>query len=342
MPDLRALIMIFKWEMEKDMNWLLQMTVPVLAGFVLDLLLGDPAWLYHPVRLIGLLIEKGEKIIRKCLPKTRGGERLGGVVLVIFVVSISALVPLGILLAAYRFSTPLGLLIESFFCYQILAVKSLKVESDRVYRALKEEGLISGRKAVSMIVGRDTKELSEEGVTKAAVETVAENTSDGVIAPLFYMVIGGAVLGFAYKAVNTMDSMIGYKNDKYRYFGTAAARLDDAANFLPSRLAALLMIASAFFLGMDGPGAFRIYCRDRKNHKSPNAAQTESVMAGALGVELAGNAWYFGKLYEKPTIGDPKRPIEIEDIRRSHRLLYGTSILALAVFMGIKCCLLWL
>lgn len=324
------------------MNWLLQMTVPVLAGFVLDLLLGDPAWLYHPVRLIGLLIEKGEKIIRKCLLKTRGGERLGGVVLVIFVVSISALVPLGILLAAYRFSTPLGLLIESFFCYQILAVKSLKVESDRVYRALKEEGLISGRKAVSMIVGRDTEELSEEGVTKAAVETVAENTSDGVIAPLFYMVIGGAVLGFAYKAVNTMDSMIGYKNDKYRYFGTAAARLDDVANFLPSRLAAVLMIASAFLLGMDGPGAFRIYCRDRKNHKSPNAAQTESVMAGALGVELAGNAWYFGKLYEKPTIGDPKRPIEIEDIRRSHRLLYGTSILALAVLMGIKCCLLWL
>ena len=324
------------------MNWLLQMTVPVLAGFVLDLLLGDPAWLYHPVRLIGLLIEKGEKIIRKCLPKTRDGERLGGVVLVIFVVSISALVPLGILLAAYRFFAPLGLLIESFFCYHILAVKSLKVESDRVYRALKEEGLISGRKAVSMIVGRDTEELSEEGVTKAAVETVAENTSDGVIAPLFYMVIGGAVLGFAYKAVNTMDSMIGYKNDKYRYFGTAAARLDDAANFLPSRLAALLMIAASFLLGMDGPGAFRIYCRDRKNHKSPNAAQTESVMAGALGVELAGNAWYFGKLYEKPTIGDPKRPIEIEDIRRSHRLLYGTSILALAVFMGIKCCLLWL
>ena len=314
------------------MNWLLQMTVPVLAGFVLDLLLGDPAWLYHPVRLIGLLIEKGEKIIRKCLPKTRGGERLGGVVLVIFVVSISALVPLGILLAAYRFFVPLGLLIESFFCYQILAVKSLKVESDRVCRALKEEGLISGRKAVSMIVGRDTEGLSEEGVTKAAVETVAENTSDGVIAPLFYMVIGGAVLGFAYKAVNTMDSMIGYKNDKYRYFGTAAARLDDAANFLPSRLAALLMIAASFLLGMDGPGAFRIYCRDRK----------ESVMAGALGVELAGNAWYFGKLYEKPTIGDPKRPIEIEDIRRSHRLLYGTSILALAVFMGIKCCLLWL
>ena len=177
--------MIFKWEMERDMNWLLQMTVPVLAGFVLDLLLGDPAWLYHPVRLIGLLIEKGEKIIRKCLPKTRGGEHLGGVVLVGFVVTFSALVPLGILLAAYRFFVPLGLLLESFFCYQILAVKSLKVESDRVCRALKEEGLISGRKAVSMIVGRDTKELSEEGVTKAAVETVAENTSDGVIAPLF-------------------------------------------------------------------------------------------------------------------------------------------------------------
>lgn len=191
-----------------------------------------------------------------------------------------------------------------------------------------------------MIVGRDTESLTEEGVTKAAVETVAENTSDGVVAPLFYMVIGGACLGFAYKAVNTMDSMVGYKNEKYRYFGTAAARLDDVVNFIPARIAAALMIAASFLLGMDGKRAVSIYRRDRKNHKSPNAAQTESVMAGALGVELAGNAWYFGTLYEKPAIGDAVRKIEIRDIRNSHRLLYGTSILALVFLMGLKCLLM--
>ena len=316
-------------------------TISIFAGFILDLLLGDPYWMPHPVRAMGKGIQALEKKLRRP-DGTPAAQMRAGALLVCMLVAVSILIPVLLLWLAYRLHPAAGLVLESFMCYQIMATKCLKVESMKVCRALRDGDVEKAREAGSMIVGRDTEELSEEGVTKAAVETVAENTSDGVIAPLFYMVIGGAVLGFAYKAVNTMDSMIGYKNDKYRYFGTAAARLDDAANFLPSRLAALLMIASAFLLGMDGPGAFRIYCRDRKNHKSPNAAQTESVMAGALGVELAGNAWYFGKLYEKPTIGDPKRPIEIEDIRRSHRLLYGTSILALAVFMGIKCCLLWL
>ena len=225
---------------------------------------------------------------------------------------------------------------EGFMCYQILAVKSLKTESDKVYRALKEEGIEAGRNAVSMIVGRDTDSLDEVGVTKAAVETVAENTSDGVIAPLFYMMIGGAVLGFAYKAINTMDSMIGYKNEKYQYFGTAAARLDDAANYIPARLSAWLMIGAAGILGLDWRNAIRIYQRDRHNHKSPNAAQTESVMAGALDIRLAGNAWYFGKLYEKPSIGDAIRAVEPEDIRRSHKLLYGTAVLAAGVFLTAK------
>lgn len=324
------------------MNWLLQMTVPVLAGFVLDLLLGDPRWLYHPVRLIGHVITFGEKIIRGCLPKTKNGERLGGVLLVLLALAVSTAVPAGILWILYQIFWPLGLLLETFSCYQLLAVKSLKTESDKVFLALRDEGLEKGRKAVSMIVGRDTDSLTEEGVTKAAVETVAENTSDGVIAPLFYMVIGGAVAGFAYKAVNTMDSMVGYKNERYRYFGTAAARLDDIANFIPARIAAVLMIAASCFFGMDAKRAFRIYRRDRKKHKSPNAAQTESVMAGALGVELAGNAWYFGTLHEKPSIGDPQRKIEILDIRRAHRLLYGTSILALVLLMGVKGLLIWL
>ncbi len=262
--------------------------------------------------------------------------------LVLLVVTVSTAVPAALLWILYQSFWPMGLLLETFFCYQLLAVKSLRTESDKVFCALKEEGLEKGRKAVSMIVGRDTESLTEEGVTKAAVETVAENTSDGVIAPLFYMMVGGAVLGFAYKSVNTMDSMVGYKNERYQYFGTAAARLDDIVNLIPARVAAVLMIAAAFFLGMDGRGAISIYRRDRKKHKSPNAAQTESVMAGALGVELAGDAWYFGILHKKPSIGDPTRKIEIWDIKRAHRLLYGTSILALVLLMGLKCVLIWL
>lgn len=245
------------------------------------------------------------------------------------VVTVSTGVPAVILLVAYKYFWQLGLALESFWCYQIFATKSLKVESDRVYIALKDKGLEAGRKAVSMIVGRDTQNLTEEGVTKAAVETVAENTSDGVIAPLFYMLIGGAVLGFTYKAINTMDSMVGYKNDKYQWFGTAAAKLDDVVNFIPARVSAVLMILAAYLTGMDGKNAARIFRRDRFNHKSPNSAQTEAVMAGALDVQLAGDAWYFGKLHKKPTIGDPVREMELLDIRRSHKLLYGTAMLGL-------------
>lgn len=245
------------------------------------------------------------------------------------VVTVSTGVPAVILSVAYKYFWQLGLALESFWCYQIFATKSLKVESDRVYIALKDKGLEAGRKAVSMIVGRDTQNLTEEGVTKAAVETVAENTSDGVIAPLFYMLIGGAVLGFAYKAINTMDSMVGYKNDRYQWFGTAAAKLDDVVNFIPARVSAVLMIAASYLTGMDGKNAARIFRRDRFNHKSPNSAQTEAVMAGALDVQLAGDAWYFGKLHKKPTIGDPVREMELLDIRRSHKLLYGTAMLGL-------------
>jgi len=248
---------------------------------------------------------------------------------VLVVVTVSTGVPAVILSVAYKYFWQLGFALESFWCYQILATKSLKVESDRVYIALKDKGLEAGRKAVSMIVGRDTQNLTEEGVTKAAVETVAENTSDGVIAPLFYMLIGGAVLGFTYKAINTMDSMVGYKNDKYQWFGTAAAKLDDVVNFIPARVSAVLMIQVAYLIGMDGKNAARIFRRDRFNHKSPNSAQTEAVMAGALDVQLAGDAWYFGKLHKKPTIGDPVREMELLDIRRSHKLLYGTAMLGL-------------
>lgn len=252
------------------------------------------------------------------------------------VVTVSTGIPAAVLHLVYQHIWQLGLALESFWCYQIFATKSLKVESDRVYVALKDKGVEAGRKAVSMIVGRDTQNLTEEGVTKAAVETVAENTSDGVIAPLFYMLIGGAVLGFTYKAINTMDSMVGYKNEKYQYFGTAAAKLDDIANYIPARISAVLMILAAYITGMDGKNAAKIFKRDRYNHKSPNSAQTEAVMAGALDVQLAGDAWYFGVLHKKPAIGDQVRKIELEDIRRSHTLLYAASVLALVIGLLLK------
>ena len=230
----------------------------------------------------------------------------------------------------------LGLAIESFMCYQILATKGLKTESMKVYKKLAEEDLEGARYAVSMIVGRDTKALDEAGVAKAAVETVAENTSDGIIAPMIFMAIGGAPLGFFYKAINTLDSMIGYKNDKYLNFGRFAAKLDDIANYIPARISAYLMIFASFILGFNYKGAFNIYSRDKYNHASPNSAHTESVCAGALNIQLAGNAYYFGKLYEKPTIGDDLRPINYDDIKKANKLLYATAFICLAAVEIIK------
>lgn len=312
-------------------------TLPaVVCGFLLDLLFGDPRWLYHPVRVIGNGISLLEKGLRKIFPKTKAGERMGGAILVILIVTFSAGIPCLILLAAYRYKIWLGFVLESFMCYQLLATRSLRDESKKVYDALKEGNLEKSRYAVSMIVGRDTQNLTEEGVTKAAVETVAENTSDGIIAPLFYMMIGGAVLGFAYKAVNTMDSMVGYKNERYQYFGTAAARLDDVLNYIPARLSAWIMILASCLAGLNGKNAVKIYRRDRSKHASPNSAHTEAVMAGALEIQLAGDAWYFGKLHKKPFIGDPIRKIEIEDIPRSHKLMYTTAVLSVILFGIIR------
>ena len=291
--------------------------------------------------IIGKGISAGEKLLRGIFPKTKAGERAAGCVLAAAVTVLSAAVPAVILLILYHLSWIAGFAVETFFCYQLLATKSLKQESGKVYKELKEGTLESSRKAVSMIVGRDTAALDEKGVTKAAVETVAENASDGVIAPLFYMMIGGAVWGFAYKAINTMDSMIGYKNEKYQYFGTAAARLDDGANFIPARISGLLMILASFLCGMNGRNAAAVYRRDRKKHASPNAAQTESVMAGALDIQLAGDAWYFGTLHKKPFIGDSNRPVEPEDIPRSHKILYATAILALVVFGTVRFLVIW-
>lgn len=309
-------------------------TIALAAGYLLDLLIGDPRWLYHPVCLIGNLIALLEKGIRKILPKTEKGELSGGFLEVVLVCLISLGVPCAVLSVLYRYLPLAGLALETFWCYQLLATKSLKDESMKVYGRLKNGTIEEARYAVSMIVGRDTAELTEEGVTKAAVETVAENGSDGVIAPMLYMAVGGAPLMFLYKGINTMDSMLGYKNDRYLYFGRCAAKLDDLANYIPARISGWLMVAAAFLTGMDGKNAAKIYKRDRRNHASPNSAQTEAAMAGALRVQLAGNACYFGKLYEKPTIGDKLREVEPEDIRRANRLLYGASVLSVLLCLG--------
>ena len=302
----------------------------VLGGFVLDALFGDPAWLPHPVVYMGKAISKLEKFLRPRLPKTLQGELLGGAI-VAFCLPVGTFLLTGLVCwGAARLHPLLGLAVQMFWCGQALAARGLVQESTNVYKELKKPDLPGARKAVSRIVGRDTAELTAEGVTKAAVETVAENASDGVIAPLLYMLIGGAPLALTYKAINTMDSMLGYKNEKYLYFGRIPAKLDDAANYLPSRLAALLWVAAAAFTHNDAKGAWKIWRRDRRNHASPNSAQTESACAGALGVQLAGPAYYFGEYYAKPTIGDPLRPIEPEDILRANQMMYVASSFALA------------
>lgn len=312
----------------------------LVLGFCIDLILGDPHSIPHPVVLIGKLISATEKLVWKIFPKTVRGENFAGGVLWFLVVLVSTAVPAGILYLGYKISPWLGLALESIMCWQILATKSLKVESMKVYTALKAGDPAEYRRAVSMIVGRDTAALDDKAVARAAVETVAENTSDGIIAPMLCLAIGGAPLGFFYKAVNTMDSMLGYVEMPYKNIGLVPAKMDDFFNYLPSRLSALLMLLAGWLEGLDVCRGWRIWRRDRRNHASPNSAQTESVCAGLLGLRLAGDAYYHGVLHKKSYIGDPVREIEYEDIPRACRLLYGTAIVSLVLFCGIKLLLL--
>ena len=311
--------------------------LPLLAGFLLDCILGDPYSLPHPIRLIGRLISALEKWARNAF-----GTHLtaGGTILALIVLLTSAGMPLAVLRLCDRVNIWLGAAAESILCYYMLAARCLRSESMKAYRAISENDTEKARTAVSMIVGRDTKPLDRNGIIRAAVETVAENTSDGVTAPMLYMGLGGAVLGFFYKAANTMDSMIGYTSEKYLHIGKFAAKLDDVLNYIPSRLTALLMILSAGILRLDMKNAWRIWRRDRRNHASPNSAQTEAVCAGALDVRLAGDAYYFGELHKKPFIGDNIREIENEDIRRANRLMYCTSALMLILCTAVRA-LLW-
>ena len=310
-------------------------------GFAADLLLGDPLGSFHIVIAVGKLIALSETAFRAVFPKTKAGEWFGGFLTVLLVCALSFGCSLVLCILGYRLHWLAGLAVESFLCWQCLATRSLYTESMKVCHALQKENLPEARTAVGRIVGRDTDTLDAAAVSRACVETVAENCSDGIIAPMLFLAIGGAPLGVLYKAINTMDSMLGYKNERYLYFGRAAAKLDDAVNFLPARLAALLMTAAALCVGQDGKNGWRIFRRDRRNHTSPNSAHTEAVCAGALHIRLGGPSVYFGKLVTKPYIGDDDRPVEAEDIRRANRLMLACSILCfLTAMIGKGCTIL--
>ena len=309
----------------------------IFFGFLLDLAFGDPRWLAHPVVGMGRTITWAEKRLRAAFPDTPQGRRRAGAVLAAALPLVTLVLSCGVLWLAHLVDWQLRLILETLMCYQALATCELRRQTLVVGQRLEEGDLPAARTAVSMVVGRDTACLDEAGVTRAAVETVAENAADGVIAPLFYMALGGGPLALAYKAVNTMDSMIGYKNDKYLDFGRAAARLDDVCNFVPSRLAALLMVCVCPFLGFDAGGAWRIWRRDWSLSTSPNSGQTEAACAGALGLRLLGDAFYFGKLVHKPAVGDDARAIEVADIARANRLMLAAS----AAMLLLTCAVRW-
>lgn len=321
------------------MEWSL---LALVIGFVIDFFVGDPHGFPHPIILIGKLISALEKGLRRLFPATPRGEQWAGGILWCITAGLAAAVPAGILFLCGLVSPWLRLAIESIMCWQILAARALEKESMLVYKALESGDIIASRKAVSMIVGRDTAALDDAAVTRAAVETVAENTSDGVVAPLLFLAIGGAPLGFFYKAVNTMDSMLGYTEPPFKNIGLIPAKADDVLNFLPARLSALLMLAAGALLGLDVKNGWQIYRRDRRNHASPNSAQTEAMCAGLLGLRLAGDAWYHGVLHRKPFIGDPVREIRHDDIPRTCRLMYLTALLALLLCGGVKLALILL
>lgn len=306
----------------------------LITALLLDLLLGDPRWLPHPVVGIGRMIAALERLLRRLVKD----ELLGGVLLLILVVGATYIAAAVLLKLAYAVSPYLGFAAATVLTWTCLAARSLQLESKLVADRLTTGDLEGARQYLSRIVGRDTDDLTEPEIWRALVETVAENASDGVIAPLFYLMLGGPALGLAYKAVNTLDSMVGYKNERYLLFGRASARFDDLANWLPARLTGLLMVAVAPLIGLSAKHAFRVMLRDGRNHSSPNSGVPEAAAAGALGVRLGGTNRYFGKPVEKPTIGDPQRNLSAESYRGVIRLMYGATALMLLLW----CMILWI
>lgn len=307
----------------------------IIIGYGLDLIIGDPYWLFHPVRWIGQMISGLESKLRK-QNDTHDQQRMKGILLVCLVVCTAYTIPWLLLKLAGHLSFYLAVALEAFMIFQILATRSLDVETRKVYTALKKKDMEGARKAISYLVSRDTKSMTEEEILKACIETIAENLADGVVAPMCFVILGGAPLGWLYKSVNTMDSMVGYKNEKYQYFGRCAARVDDVLNYIPARLSALFILIASFLLRLDVKNAWRMMVRDRHNHSSPNSAYPESVVAGALNVQLGGKATYFGHTTEKPTMGDYNKPLVLDDLRQMKYLLYVTSFVALTILMAIK------
>ena len=317
----------------------------LIYGFILDLIIGDPRWMPHPVRWMGKYISGGEKFLRKIFPDNRWGHVMGGMILTMTLVCLAIAIPLLILWGATLLEpiilektgwvVDLSAIISVFMCWQTIACKDLKKETMAVYSSLVSGDLPGARKNLSRVVGRDTLYLSEPAVCRAAVETVAENASDGVIAPMFFFAIGGAPLAFAYKAINTLDSMIGYKNEKYFFFGRYAAILDDIANFIPARITGILMVVASLVIQLNTKEAWRILRRDRKKHTSPNAGVPEAACAGALTVRLGGLSMYNFKPVDKPYIGDDTTEINKEHIKNANRLMLATAWVFVAVLVGL-------
>ncbi len=304
--------------------------IHIYAAYLMDVVFGDPHWFPHPVRMIGKYIMAFEAYIRR-FARSAKALKISGIFLTLTTVIFTFFIAYFILLGAKAIHIWLYHVVNILIMYTCIATKSLKDESMKVYKELKSEDIQNARKMLSYIVGRDTACLDESEITRAAVETVAENTSDGVVAPLFYMFIGGAPLALAYKAANTLDSMVGYKNERFIDFGWASAKFDDLVNYIPARLTALFMIIAAMFLRLDYKESFRIMIRDRKNHSSPNCGYPEAAAAGAMSVVLGGTNMYFGKPVVKPTMGDPKRLLNKDDIILVNKLMYAVSLITIII-----------
>ena len=313
----------------------MKLMVIISIAYILDLVVGDPYWFPHPVIYIGKFISKIEKAVRK----SKINKKIGGGIIWFSTVFVVFILTFAVVKVSSK-NQIAEIIIGAAIVCTCFSTKCLADESKKIYYSLKNEGIEKARVQLSYIVGRDTSQLNESEIIRATVETVAENTVDGTIAPMFFAFLGGPALAMVYKAVNTMDSMIGYKNEKYRDIGMVAARLDDVFNFIPARISLLTFTLASMVLGYDFKNCFKIGLRDRKNHKSPNCAYSEGAVAGALGIQLGGTNVYFGETVYKPTIGDKHRELEIEDIIRTNKMLYVSTLMSIILFNMVFYCIM--